>query len=62
MQENNPHALSSGSTPIHRLYPRTKMALLAAVFLAALLPQRPEIVAGATCAVLVQVALARAWC
>jgi energy-coupling factor transport system permease protein len=38
------------------------MALLAAVFLAALLPQRPEIVAGATCAVLVQVALARAWC
>ena len=61
MQENNPPALSAKSTPIHRLDPRTKLALLLAVFLAALLPQRPEIVACATFAVLVQTALARAW-
>jgi energy-coupling factor transport system permease protein len=61
MQENNPAAVPSGPTLIHRLDPRTKLALLLATILAVLLPQRPEIVGLATLLVLVQVALARAW-
>ena len=56
MQQNNPPA-----TLIHRLDPRTKLALLAAAFVMALLPQRPEIVVLATLAVMVQLSLARAW-
>jgi energy-coupling factor transport system permease protein len=61
MQENNPPAVISESTPIHRLDPRVKLALLLAGFVALLLPQRPEIVGLATLLVLIQVALARAW-
>jgi energy-coupling factor transport system permease protein len=61
MQENNPISAPSAPTLIHRLDPRVKLALLLAAFLAALLPQRPEIVGLATLLVLIQVALARAW-
>jgi energy-coupling factor transport system permease protein len=43
------------------LDPRTKLALLAATFALALVPQRPQWVALAGLAVLLQAALARAW-
>jgi energy-coupling factor transport system permease protein len=61
MQENNPIFSPPAPTLIHRLDPRVKLALLLAAFLAALLPQRPEIVAIVTLLVLIQFALARAW-
>ncbi len=61
MQENNSSPTLAAATPIHRLDPRVKLALLLATFLAALLPQRPEVVALAALLVLIQVALARAW-
>ncbi len=48
-------------TLVHRLDPRTKIALLLASFIIVLLPQRPEIVGLGTLAVLAHLALARAW-
>ncbi len=59
MQEN--YQPAPAATLIHGLDPRTKLALLGASFVMVLLPQRPEVVALATLAVLVHVALARAW-
>jgi len=59
MQENYPRP--PANTLIHRLDPRTKLALLGASFIMVLLPQKPEVVGLATLAVLVHVALARAW-
>lgn len=61
MQENNPSAGPETITWVHRLDPRTKLALLAASFLTALLPQRPEVAGLAALAVLGHLALARAW-
>jgi len=61
MQENNPTAASSASNLIQRLDPRVKLALLLTTFLAALLPQRPAVVALAALLVLGHLALARAW-
>jgi energy-coupling factor transport system permease protein len=59
MQAN--YQVNPGTTLIHRLDPRTKLALLGASFIMVLLPQRPEVVGLATLAVLAHVALARAW-
>jgi energy-coupling factor transport system permease protein len=50
-----------GATLIHRLDPRTKLALLGASFIMVLLPQRPEVVGLGSLAVLAHLALARAW-
>jgi energy-coupling factor transport system permease protein len=50
-----------GATVIHRLDPRTKLALLAAGFIMVLLPQRPQVVGLATLLVLAHLSLARAW-
>jgi energy-coupling factor transport system permease protein len=50
-----------GATVIHRLDPRTKLALLGASFVMVLLPQRPEVVGLATLLVLLHLALARTW-
>lgn len=61
MQENNPAAAPPALTLIHRLDPRSKLALLLATFLAVLPPQRPEVVGLATLMVLGHVALAGAW-
>ena len=61
MQENNPSPGKSPLTPIHRLDPRTKLALLLISFLMVLLPQRPEVVGLATLTVLAHLGLARAW-
>ena len=58
MQEN--YQLPA-ATPVHRLDPRTKLALLGASFVMVLLPQRPEVVGLATLAVLAHLSLARAW-
>lgn len=61
MQGNNPPRNSSPSTQVHRLDPRTKLALVLVSFIMVLLPQRPEVVGLATLAVLGHLALARAW-
>jgi energy-coupling factor transport system permease protein len=60
MQENNPLS-PPVSTLIHRLDPRTKLALLLASFVAVLLPQSPAIVGIGTLLVLLHLSLARAW-
>jgi len=61
MQENNPRPAVAAGTLIHRLDPRVKLALLLVSFLAALLPQRPEVAGLAALLVLGHLALARAW-
>lgn len=61
MQANNPPPALPAATLIQRLDPRVKLALLAASFLAVLLPQRPEVAGLAALLVLVHLALARAW-
>jgi energy-coupling factor transport system permease protein len=61
MQENNLSRQALPGTVIHRLDPRTKLALLLISFIVVLLPERPEIVGLGTLAVLTHMALARAW-
>jgi energy-coupling factor transport system permease protein len=61
MQVNIPPQVAPRPTLIHRLDPRTKLALLLASFLMVLLPQRPEVVGLAALAILAQVGLARVW-
>jgi energy-coupling factor transport system permease protein len=61
MQEKFRSAVVSGLTPVHRLDPRTKLALLLAGFIMALLPERPAVAGVAAGLVLVHLALARAW-
>jgi len=61
MQGNNLPGAPGGATVVHRLDPRTKLALLAVSFAAALLPQRPEVAALALLLVLGHLALGRAW-
>jgi energy-coupling factor transport system permease protein len=61
MQENSLLPADSGLTPVHRLDPRTKLALLLASFIMAILPERPAVAGLAACLVLVHLALARAW-
>lgn len=61
MQENYPEPAGAGATLIHRLDPRTKLALLLAGFVMAILPERPEVAGLAALLVLGQTALARAW-
>lgn len=61
MQANYPTPADSGVTLIHRLDPRTKLGLLLASFIMALLPQRPGVAGLAALVVLVHLALARAW-
>jgi len=61
MQANYPTWADSGVTVIHRLDPRTKLALLLASFIMALLPERPAVAGLAALLVLSHLALARAW-
>ena len=61
MQENFHNSTGSGATLIHHLDPRTKLALLLASFIMAILPERPVVAGVAAGLVLVQAALARAW-
>lgn len=56
MQANN-----GAATIVHRLDPRTKLALLLVSFAVVLLPQRPELVALGALAVSAHLGLARAW-
>ncbi len=51
----------SGLTAVHRLDPRTKLALLLAGFIMAILPERPLVAGVAAALVLIHLALARAW-
>jgi energy-coupling factor transport system permease protein len=59
MQGNNP--APRAPTLIHRLDPRTKLALLLISFVMVLLPERPAVVGLATLLVLGHLAWARAW-
>jgi energy-coupling factor transport system permease protein len=61
MQANYLNPEGSGPTLIHRLDPRTKLALLLASFIMAILPEAPAVAGLAACLVLVHLALARAW-
>jgi energy-coupling factor transport system permease protein len=61
MQENFLRAAGSGGTLVHRLDPRTKLALLLASFVMAILPERPAVAGALAGLVLMQVALAGAW-
>jgi energy-coupling factor transport system permease protein len=61
MQANSLHPDDSGPTLIHRLDPRTKLALLLASFIMAILPEAPAVAGLAAGLVLVHLALARAW-
>jgi energy-coupling factor transport system permease protein len=61
MQGNNLPGATSASSLVHRLDPRTKLALMLASFIMVLLPQRPEVVAVGTSLVLLHLSLARAW-
>jgi len=61
MQENFQNSAGSRASLIHRLDPRTKLALLLMSFGMAVLPERPEVAGLAALLVLLQVALARAW-
>lgn len=61
MQEISLNPAASGLTLIHRLDPRTKLALLLASFIMAILPERPAVAGLAAFLVLVYLALARAW-
>jgi energy-coupling factor transport system permease protein len=61
MQGNNHSSPAPGGNIIQRLDPRTKLALLLISFACVLLPQKPEVVALASLAVLLHLSLARAW-
>jgi energy-coupling factor transport system permease protein len=61
MQENFLQAAGSGGTLIHRLDPRTKLALLLTSFILAILPERPAVAGVVAGLVLGHLALARAW-
>jgi|UniRef100_A0A7V6A2Y4 energy-coupling factor transport system permease protein len=61
MQENFLKAARSGGTLVHRLDPRTKLALLCASFVMAVLPERPAVAGMVASLVLLHLALARAW-
>jgi energy-coupling factor transport system permease protein len=61
MQEKFPEAAGAGVTLIHRLDPRTKLALLLTSFIIAILPEQPWAAGLAAGLVLTQAALARAW-
>ncbi len=61
MQDNFHDTAASGATLIHRLDPRTKLALLLVSFVMAILPERPVVALLAALLVLAQVALAKAW-
>jgi energy-coupling factor transport system permease protein len=61
MQENNQPHPQLAITFVHRLDPRTKLALLMMSFVIVLLPERPEVVGLGTLAVLGHMVLGRAW-
>jgi energy-coupling factor transport system permease protein len=61
MQENFLQAAGLGDTLIHRLDPRTKLALLLMSFVMAILPERPAVAGVVAALVLGHLALARAW-
>ncbi len=61
MQDNFRSSAFQRQTVIHRLDPRTKLALLAAGFVMAVLPERPSVAALAAGVVLIHLGLARAW-
>src|SRR5512140_3014646 len=61
MPGNNPRGRAPERQIIQGLDPRTKLALLLLSFIMLLLPQRPEVVAVASAAVLLHLSLARAW-
>jgi energy-coupling factor transport system permease protein len=61
MQENSPEPAGPGGTLVHRLDPRTKLALLLISFAAAILPESPAVAGLAAGLVLLHLALARAW-
>jgi energy-coupling factor transport system permease protein len=61
MQGNNFSGPAAPGNIIQRLDPRTKLALLLLSFVGVLLPQRPEVVALVSAAVLLHLGLARAW-
>jgi len=61
MQANSLHPDGVGPTLIHRLDPRTKLALLLASFIMAILPEAPAVAGLAAGLILVHLALARAW-
>jgi len=61
MQENFQNPAPPGATLIHRLDPRTKLALLLTSFIMAVLPEQPAVAMLAAILVLAQVALAKAW-
>jgi energy-coupling factor transport system permease protein len=61
MQGNNNSGPTSEGNIIQRLDPRTKLALLLISFVSVLLPQRPEVVALASAAVLLHLTLAHSW-
>jgi energy-coupling factor transport system permease protein len=61
MQENFPEPAGAGATLIHRLDPRTKLALLLTSFVLAILPERPAVAGVVAGLVLIHLALARAW-
>ena len=61
MQANSLNPAGSGPGLIHRLDPRTKLALLLASFIMAILPEAPAVAGLAACLVLIHLALARAW-
>ena len=53
MQDNFLQAAGSGGTLVHRLDPRTKLALLLASFIMAILPEAPAVAGLLACLVLV---------
>lgn len=61
MQGNNNCAPVSEPNIVQRLDPRTKLALVLFSFICVLLPEKPEVVALASAAVLLHLSLARAW-
>ena len=61
MQENFQNPAPPGATLIHRLDPRTKLALLLTSFIMAVLPEQPAVAMLTAILVLAQVALAKAW-
>jgi energy-coupling factor transport system permease protein len=61
MQDNFLKAAGAGGTLVHRLDPRTKLALLLVSFVMAILPERPAVAAMVAGLVLLHLTLARAW-
>jgi energy-coupling factor transport system permease protein len=61
MQENFLQAAGSKGTLVHRLDPRTKLALLLTSFVMAILPERPAVAGVVAGLVLGHLVLARAW-